>query len=87
MGTLSAILTVLGILCLGGMGEIINEVAAYRNYKNALGYSFRFYAVTAAPIGQPAPEETDRGLRALLDWILSPQGQQIIEDVGYVALQ
>lgn len=109
---------------LGGMGEIINEVAAYRNYKNALGYSFRFYAtemdgsdgikllamngveptretirdgsypitstfyaVTAAPIGQPAPEEGDRGLRALLDWILSPQGQQIIEEAGYVALQ
>lgn len=109
---------------LGGMGDIINEVAAYRNYKNAIGYSFRFYAtemdgssdikllaldgisptresirdgsypisnvfyaITAAPVGQPAPEDTDKDLHALLDWICSPQGQQIIEDTGYVALQ
>ncbi len=109
---------------LAGMGDIINEVAAYRNHKNALGYSFRFYAtemdssnqikllalngveptketirdgsypitsafyaITASPIGQSAPETTDSGLRALLDWILSPQGQQLIEASGYVALQ
>lgn len=27
-----------------GMGDIITEVANYRNYKNAIGYSFRFYS-------------------------------------------
>jgi phosphate transport system substrate-binding protein len=27
-----------------GMGGIINQVAEYKNYKNALGYTFRFYS-------------------------------------------
>jgi len=27
-----------------GMGGIINEVSEYRNYKNAIGYTFRFYS-------------------------------------------
>ena len=109
---------------LGGMGEIISEVAAYRNYKNALGYSFRFYAtemddsdhikllamngiaptketirdgsypitstfyaITASPIGQPPDPKVSEYTKALIDWILSPEGQQIIEDAGYVALQ
>ena len=105
------------------MGGIIREVASYRNYKNAIGFSFRyyatemvrsgdirllaldgvapaketirdgtypiashFYAVTAAPIGQPAPEETNAYMAAFLEWILSPQGQAIIEETGYVRL-
>lgn len=105
------------------MGGIISQVASYRNYKNAVGFSFRyystqmvendqirllalngvaptqetirdgsypiaseFYAVTAAPIGQPAPETWDRDLAALLDWILSPQGQWIVDQTGYVSL-
>ena len=109
---------------LGGMGEIISEVAAYRNYKNALGYSFRFYAtemdgsdqikllamngitptketirdgsypitstfyaITASPIGQPPEPKVSEYTKMLIDWILSPEGQQIIEDAGYVALQ
>jgi len=106
------------------MGGIISQVASYRNYKNAIGFSFRyystqmvendqirllaldgvaptketirdgsypisneFYAVTAAPIGQPAPESHNTRMAALLDWILSPQGQWIIEETGYVALK
>lgn len=105
------------------MGGIISRVASYRNYKNAIGFSFRyystqmvennqirllaldgvpptretirdgsypisnhFYAVTAAPIGQPAPEARNQKLAALLEWILSPQGQWIIEKTGYVAV-
>ena len=108
---------------IGGMGEIIREVASYRNYLGAIGFSFRFYAtemvssgeirllalngveptretirdgsypisssfyaVTASPIGQPAPETTNEKLAALLEWILSPQGQWIIEETGYVSL-
>lgn len=106
-----------------GMGGIIRAVASYRNYQNAIGFSFRFYstqmvqngdikllalngvaptkdtirdgsypiasefyAVTASPIGQPAPEESDEDLATFLDWILSEQGQQIIEEAGYVSL-
>ena len=105
------------------MGGIISQVASYRNYKNALGFSFRyystrmvendqirllalngvfptretirdgsypianeFYAITAAPIGSPAPETRDQDLAALLDWIRSPQGQWIIDQTGYVSL-
>lgn len=106
------------------MSGIIREVASYRNYKNAIGFSFRFYAtemarndairllalngvaptqetirdgsypivsdfyaVTAAPAGQPAPQEADPDLAALLAWILSDQGQTIVEETGYVSLQ
>ena len=108
---------------IAGMGGIINEVASYRNYQNAIGFSFRyystemvengnikllalngveptketirdgsypissyFYAVTASPIGEPAAEETNPDLAAFLEWILSLQGQEIIERVGYVSL-
>lgn len=108
---------------IGGMGGIITEVASYRNHKNAIGFSFRFYstemvendqirllalngveptvesirdgtypiasnffAVTASPIGEPAPEETNEELRAFLDWILSKQGQWIVEQTGYVGV-
>ena len=108
---------------IAGMGGIITQVASYRNHKNAVGFSFRFYstemveneqikllalngvaptketirsgeypissnfyAVTASPMGQPAPEETNPELRAFLDWILSDQGQEIIEKTGYVGV-
>lgn len=27
-----------------GMGGIIHEVSKYRNYKNAIGYTFRYYS-------------------------------------------
>jgi len=106
-----------------GMGGIIRSVASYRNYKNALGFSFRyyatemvqngdirllslngveptketirdgsyplaseFYAVTISPAGTAPPYETDETISAFLDWILSEQGQEIVEKTGYVAL-
>lgn len=105
------------------MGGIITQVADYRNYQNAIGFSFRFYstqmvqngdirllaldgvfpaketirdgsypisdsfyAVTAAPIGQSAPQENDPALADFLAWILSPEGQALVEDTGYVSL-
>ena len=108
---------------IAGMGGIISEVASYRNYRNAIGFSFRyyatemvrngdirllaldgveptketiqdgtypisshFYAVTAAPIGEPAPEASNETMAAFLEWVLSPQGQALIEKTGYVAL-
>ena len=107
-----------------GMGGIIREVASYRNYRNAIGFSFRYYAtemvrngdirllaldgveptketirdstypiasyvyaVTAAPIGKPAPEERNETMAAFLNWILSPQGQTLVEETGYVGLR
>ena len=108
----------------GGMGGIIQQVASYRNYKNSIGFSFRFsasemaandqirllaldcvsptkesirdgsypisdsfFAITAAPIGAPDPRESNPKLNAFLDWILSEQGQQIVEDSGYVSIR
>lgn len=108
---------------IGGMGGIIREVASYRNYRGAIGFSFRFYAsemeandqikllaldgaaptketirdgsypiassfyaVTASPIGEPSPEETDGDLAALLAWIRSPEGQALVEKTGYVGI-
>jgi len=108
---------------IAGMGGIIREVASYKNYDNAIGFSFRFYstemvkngdikllaldgvmpsketirdgsypvsnnfyAVTAAPVGEPAPHQTDDTLGAFLNWILSDQGQELIEKTGYVSL-
>ena len=107
----------------GGMGGIIRQVASYRNHKNAIGFSFRFYAsemdasdqirllalngveptketirdgsypissyfyaVTASPIGAPAPETSDEKLSDFLAWILSDQGQELVERSGYVSL-
>lgn len=105
------------------MDGIIRQVADYRNFANALGFSFHFYAtemvadgdirllavngvlpaketirdgsypltsefyaVTASPVGIPAPESSNKELGAFLDWILSEQGQEIIEKTGYVSL-
>ena len=105
------------------MDGIIRRVAVYRNFGNAIGFSFRyyttemvtddqirllaiedveptresirdgsypissyFYAVTASRIGKPAPEETNPQIAALLEWILSEQGQEIIDRTGYVSL-
>ena len=96
-----------------GMGGIINEVAQYKNYKNAIGYTFRYYSTEMvgndeikllAIEGIEPTKETIRNdsypitsefyaitagtenpnVDKLLQWILSPQGQQLVEKVGYV---
>ena len=109
---------------LESMGGIIQAVASYRNYRNAIGFSFRFYAtemvssgdirllaldgveptreairagtyplsdpfyaVTASRAGMPPHEERDETIAAFLAWILSDQGQYLIEQTGYVALE
>ena len=105
------------------MGGIISQVADYRNYQNAIGFSFRFYstqmvqngdirllalngvfptketirdgsypisdpfyAITAAPTGQSAPQDKGPVLADFLDWMLSPEGQALVEASGYVSL-
>ncbi len=46
-----------------------------------------FYAITAAPIGEAVPEESNPTLKAFLDWCVGPQGQEIVERVGYVSVE
>jgi phosphate transport system substrate-binding protein len=98
-----------------GMSGVIDQVAGYRNYSGAIGYSFRWYATEMDPNPRikllaidgvaPTPENIRNGsypftvdvnivtagstnphLEALIDWTLSPQGQKLIEDVGYVGI-
>lgn len=104
------------------MDGIIKQVASYRNYHNAIGFSFRFYAadmvsngdirllavngveptketirngsypiassfyaVTASRKGRPAMEEWNEHAADFLQWILSEEGQTLVERSGYVA--
>ena len=97
----------------GGMGEIINDTANYRNSRAALGFSFRYYAtellrndkIKLLPIDGIAPtvENIQNGsyphvatayvvtvrprtdnMRKIVDLLLSPQGQEVVEKTGYV---
>lgn len=99
-----------------GMGGIISQTANYRNYRNAIGYSFLFFATEMIKNGEIQLLEIDGAypnrdtirsgeypmaaefyavtagtdnpnVPLLIDWILSPQGQQIIEKTGYTALK
>lgn len=99
-----------------GMGGIINEVSQYRNYKNAIGFTFRFYStemvgndqIKLLEINGVAPTKenirnatypiasefyivtagTDNpNVEPLIKWILSEQGQSLVEKVGYVPIK
>ncbi|ADU30639.1 PstS family phosphate ABC transporter substrate-binding protein [Evansella cellulosilytica] len=98
-----------------GMGGIITETSSYRNYRNAIGYSFRYFSTEMVQNKQirhlavegvyPDKESIRNGsypiasefyaitagtenpnVAKLIDWILSDQGQYIIEETGYVPL-
>ena len=98
-----------------GMGGMLYKVADYKNFKNAIGYSFRYYTTvmnensglkvislngiepTAENIGNGTypvsvnfyaviRSDADENTRAFIDWMLSPEGQAIIEKTGYVPL-
>ena len=100
---------------IAGMGGIISKTADYRNYKNALGYTFRFYATEMVQNDQiklvsvngvaPTLENIENGCypiasefyavtrsdasentKKLLEWIIGPEGQQLIEKTGYTPL-
>ena len=100
---------------LGGMGDIINDTANYRNYRAALGFSFRYYATELLRNDQikllsvdgvaPTVENIRNGSyplvataymvtahprseneRKIVDFMLSPEGQKLVEDTGYVPL-
>ena len=98
------------------MDGIVTVVEDYRNHKNSIGFSFRYYietmqkdtkvkmiklngiAPTAENIRNRTYPVTDNfyavtikgreseNTKKFLDWMVSEQGQKIIEKVGYVSL-
>lgn len=99
-----------------GMGRIIEETARYKNYNNAIGYSFRFFTEEVVRNGEvrnlaidgiaPTIENIVSGtypivdefyavtlkdaenphIEDLLEWILSEQGQLLVEKTGYAPI-
>ena len=98
-----------------GMGDIINQTASYRNYKNAIGYSFLFFAtemiqnneIKLLEVDGVKPEKStiasgayplsaefyavtagskNPNVDAFIAWILSPQGQYLVEKTGYTSI-
>ncbi len=98
-----------------GMGGIIDQTASYRNYKNAIGYSFLFFATemiqnneikllkvdgvkpdkgTIASGAYPLATEfyavtagtNHPNVDSFIQWILSPQGQYLVEKTGYTSI-
>lgn len=99
----------------GGMGGIIEQTAEYKNFSNAIGYSFLFFTTEMVGNNQiklikvngiePTRETIKSGvypfvgdfyaittdsknenLKGFIDWILSPQGQLLVEKTGYTPL-
>lgn len=99
-----------------GMGGIIHEVSQYRNYKNAIGYTFRFYSTEMVNNHEikllsidgiaPTKENIRQGtyplvsefyavtagtanpnVKKFIDWIVSDEGQALVEKVGYVRVE
>ncbi|MFS0864824.1 PstS family phosphate ABC transporter substrate-binding protein [Fredinandcohnia sp. 179-A 10B2 NHS] len=100
---------------ISGMGDIMEEVADYRNYSNAIGYSFRFFTTGMNPSDEikllsingiePSPENIRNGtypytvnlyavsvkgnsketISPFLEWMQGPQGQEIVEEIGYIS--
>ena len=98
----------------GGMGEVISQVAGYRNAKNAIGYSFMYYSsamiknnqikyisidgvkptadtvrsgeypFTVPVYAVTLKSNADKNVARLIDWILSAEGQSLVEKTGYV---
>jgi len=98
------------------MGTILDQVSNYKNYNNAMGYTFRYYStemtknkrirLLALNDVEPTIETIRSGaypitgefyaitagsenphLDEFIEWILSEQGQEIIEKTGYVSVQ
>jgi phosphate transport system substrate-binding protein len=100
---------------IGGMGGIIEMVSDYRNYINAIGYSFLFFSTEMVRNNEikllsingviPSKEtiqsneyefsgefyavttgnETENTKR-FIEWILSGEGQYLIEKTGYIPI-
>jgi len=99
-----------------GMGGVIQQVAAYKNSREAIGYSFRVFATAMNPDGAikllkidgvaPSRETIRSGaypytvelyaatagtdnpqVPPFIDWLLGPQGQDLVDQTGYVSLR
>ncbi|MCA0970255.1 substrate-binding domain-containing protein [Halobacillus litoralis] len=99
-----------------GMGGIIEKASTYRNYRNAIGFSYRYFAtrmvdenrIKLLEVNGVAPTvetirsdhypltaafyaitngTTNPNVEPLIEWMLSPQGQSLIEKTGYVPIQ
>lgn len=100
-----------------GMGDLMEEVASYRNYENSLGYSFRFFTTGMNPNEkiklvsldgvQPTAENISSGkypyvvhlyaitvkdnpnksIKPMLEWMQGPEGQKLVEEIGYIPLK
>lgn len=97
------------------MGAIIDQVANYKNFHNAIGYSFRYFSTEMVQNGDikllkingvaPTREAIRAGeypitetlyavsagsqnpnIAPFIEWILSAEGQELVEKTGYVAL-
>ncbi|MDR1837131.1 MAG: substrate-binding domain-containing protein [Treponema sp.] len=102
----------------GGMGDIINQVAVYRNFPDAIGYSFLFFfsemvkndkikllsidgiypsKETIQDGSYPFSENfyaiyidgdgKNRNIELFVEWILSGQGQELIQKTGYIPIK
>ena len=98
-----------------GMGGIISEVSSYRNYPNAIGYSFLFFTTElvadrkikllslngVTPTRENVANKTypyttefyavtagtrNPNVEKFIKWILSEQGQTLVEKTGYTPL-
>lgn len=95
------------------MGTVIGEVSDYKNHKNAIGYTFRYYSTKMVNNNrirllsvngvEPTVDTIRSGeypitnefyavtagsdnphVEAFIEWILSDEGQEIVEKTGYV---
>ncbi len=101
----------------GGMGGIIRETADYKNYNNAIGYTFLFFATGMVKNDQIAllkvngvypshetiidgtypftgdfyaitlEDNKNENVEKFIEWILSEQGQYLIEKTGYIPIK
>lgn len=100
----------------GGMGEIIDRTAQYKNFANAIGYTFLFFATEMIGNNQIklikvngieanrktietgtypftgdfyaiTTDSKNENITGFIDWILSPQGQLLVEKTGYTPLK
>lgn len=100
----------------GGMLDIIETVADYRNKDGSIGFSFRYYMegiiknpdvkllsvdgvaptveniqsgaypITATLYAVTWKGNNNQNVTRLLNWILSPEGQELVEKTGYVPI-
>jgi phosphate transport system substrate-binding protein len=100
----------------GGMGGIVEQVSSYRNYLNAIGYSFLFFTtemvrneeIKLLSINGVTPSKQtiqlneyeftgyfyaittgneSENTRRFIEWILSEEGQYLVEKTGYIPIR